>query len=118
MERCQGISVNPIGGNAGLSTGSAAQVQQAHHHHGHGGGARKAGMDAAAQALGMSSSDLQTALKGGQSLSSLAQSKGINPDSLTKTISDAVAKANPSMSSDRAQQIAQRLVNGPNDSDR
>jgi uncharacterized protein YidB (DUF937 family) len=118
MERCHTMSVNAIGGGQALSTGSAAQVQQVHHHHGHGGGARKAGMDAAAQALGMSSSDLQTALKGGQSLSSLAQSKGVNADSLTKTISDAIAKANPSVSGDRAQQIAQRLVNGPSDSAR
>lgn len=116
MERCQRMSVNAIGGGQALSASSAAQVQQVHHHHGHGGGARKAGMDAAAQALGMSSSDLQTALKGGQSLSSLAQSKGVSADSLTKTISDAIAKANPSMSADRSQQIAQRLVNGPSDS--
>jgi uncharacterized protein YidB (DUF937 family) len=56
---------------------------------------------------------IQSALKGGQTLSSLAQSKGVSTDSLTKAISDAVAKANPSMSSDRAQQLAQRMVNGP-----
>ncbi len=91
----------------------AQQVQQVQHaHHGHG-GMRKAGMDAAATALGMSSGALQSALSGGQSLSSLAQSQGISTDSLASTISAALSSANPSLSSARSQQIAQRMVNGP-----
>ena len=73
-------------------------------------------MDAAAKALGMSSADLQTALKSGQSLSDLAKSKGVSVDALTADISAALTKANPSLSSDRAQQMAQRLVAGPEQS--
>jgi len=104
------MSVSPIGSQA-FSAGAAAGVQGPHHH-GHG-GARKAGMDAAASALGMSSSDLQSALRGGQSLSSLAQSKGISTTDLADTITSALTKANPSLSADRAQQLAQRMITGP-----
>jgi len=104
------MSVSPISANA-FSASATAGVQ-AHHHHGLG-GARKAGMDAAASALGMSSSDLQSALRGGQTLSSLAQSKGISTTDLTNTISSALTKTNPSLSADRAQQLAQRMISGP-----
>jgi hypothetical protein len=104
------MSISAIG--SGQST-SAQQVQKAQHH-GHGqSGVRKAGMDAAAQALGLSSTDLRSALKSGQSLSALAQSKGVSTDTLAAAISGAVAKANPSLSSARAQQIAQRMIEGP-----
>lgn len=89
------------------------QIQAAQHLGGGQGGARKAGMDAAAKALGLSSTDLQTALKGGQSLTSLAQNKGVTTDALSQAISSAVSQANPSLSGGRAQQIAQRLIQGP-----
>ena len=101
------MSIGAIGSNQATAT------QQVQHHHGHG-GMLKAGMDAAAKALGMSSTDLQTALKSGQSLSDLAKSKGVGLDTLTADISTAFSTANPSLSSDRAQQIAQRLIAGPN----
>ena len=104
------MSTGAIGSNQATA---AQQVQQTQHHHGHG-GMLKAGMDAAAKALGMSSTDLQTALKSGQSLSDLAKSKGVSLDTLTADISAAFSTANPSLSSDRAQQIAQRLIAGPN----
>lgn len=105
------MSIDAIGSN---QMWSAQQVRGTggHHHHGHV-GARRAGMDAAAQVLGMSSSDLRTALAGGQTLSSLAQSKGVSTDSLLTAISDTLTKANPSMSPNRAQEIAHRLVDGP-----
>ncbi|MCW2600430.1 MAG: hypothetical protein JWM02_2259 [Frankiales bacterium] len=104
------MSINPIGGNQSYPT---QQVQQATGHgHGHN-GMRKAGMDAAAQALGMSSDELRTSLQGGKSLSSLAQAKGLSTDALTSAISDALKQANPSLSSDRAAQITQRLIAGP-----
>jgi len=74
---------------------------------------RKAGMDAAATALGMSTSDLLAARKSGQSLASIAQAKGVSIESLTAVISAALTKADPSLSADRAQQIAQRMINGP-----
>jgi uncharacterized protein YidB (DUF937 family) len=106
------MSINAIGGQ----DFGAAQTQQVQGHHGHGHhGSRKAGMDAAAKALGMSGDDLRSALQSGQTLSSLAQSKGISTDSLASTISNALTEANPKMSADRAQQIAQRMVSGPSD---
>ena len=92
-------------------TAQRLQQLQQNHHHGH--GTRKAGMDAAAKALNMSTSDLQAALKSGQTLASLAQSKGVSIDTLTSTISATLTKANPALSSDRAQLIAQRMINGP-----
>ena len=114
------MSINAISGGQTSPVKQAQQVQQVQqvgqHGHGHH-GMRKAGMDAAAQALGMSSSDLQAALKKGQTLSSLAQSKGVSADNLATAISSALRKANPSLSTDRAQQIAQRMSNGPVDSD-
>jgi len=92
----------------------AQQVQQLGSGSGLGhGGARKAGMEAAATALGMSSDGLRSALSGGQSLTSLAQTKGISVDSLASAISTAVSSANPSLSGARAQQIAQRMISGP-----
>ena len=103
------MSIGPISTNV---TSAAQTVQQAHGH-GHGHGMRKAGMDAAAQVLGMSTTDLRSALSGGQTLSSLAQSKGISTDKLASAISAALTKANPSLSADRAQQIATRMIEGP-----
>jgi len=104
------MSISAI--SSGQST-STQQVQKAQHHGNGQPGVRKAGMGAAAQALGLSSTDLRSALKDGQSLSALAQAKGVSTDTLAAAISSAVTKANPSLSSARAQQIAQRLVEGP-----
>jgi hypothetical protein len=70
-------------------------------------------MDAAAKALGISSDDLRAAVKSGQSLTSLAQAKGVSTDTLTAAISAAVSKANPALSSARAEQIADRMIAGP-----
>src|ERR1035437_809543 len=102
------MTISAIGNGQTPTAQQLQQVQQTHHH-GHG-RMMKAGMDAAAKALNMSTSDLQTALKGGKSLSDLATSKGVSVDALTADISAALTKANPSLSSDRAQQIAQRLI--------
>ena len=80
--------------------------------HNHGGGHRVA-MDAAAQALGMSAKDLRTALTGGQTIASVATSKGISTDTVKSAISDALATANPNMTADRVQQLAQGFLEGP-----
>ena len=101
------MSISAIGSGQSTSTQRVHKAQ----HHGQS-GVRKAGMDAAAQALGLSSTDLRSALKSGQSLSALAQSKGVSTDTLAAAIGGAVAKADPSLSSARAQQIAQRLIEG------
>ena len=105
------MGIDAIGSGRTPAAQQLQQMQQTRHQ-GH--GTRKAGMDAAAKALGMSSADLQTALKSGQTLSDLAKSKGVGLDTLTADISTAFSTANPSLSSDRAQQIAQRLIAGPN----
>lgn len=74
-------------------------------------GMRKA-MDAAAEALGMSTSDMRGALRGGQSLASLATAKGVSTDTLTSAISSALTTADSSLSSDKANSIAQAIVSG------
>jgi hypothetical protein len=104
------VSINPIGTGQAPSTQQVTQLLG--HRHGHS-GMHKAGMDAAAQALGLSTSDLQAALKRGQTLTSLAKATGVSLENLGSAISAALTKANPSLSSDRAQQIAQRMISGP-----
>jgi len=89
-------------------TSSTTSVSGHHHHHRH--HMMATAMNAASQALGMSSSDLTSALQSGQSLSQLASSKGISQDDLVKAISDALAQGNSNLSSDQATQIATGLV--------
>lgn len=104
------MSISAIGGG---QTSWAQQVQQAQHRHGAHPGVHKAGMDAAATALGMSLTDLRSAVQGGQSLTSLAQAKGVSVDALTSSISAALTTADPSLSGSRAAQITERLIDGP-----
>ncbi|GAA3027485.1 hypothetical protein [Actinokineospora globicatena] len=66
---------------------------------------RKA-FQAAAKALDMSTDDLRSALKDGQSLSDLAKAKGVSESTLTDAITSAVPSAN-------AADIAQNLLSGP-----
>lgn len=81
-----------------------------------GGGSRagfKAGMDAAASALGLSSGELRQALRKGQSLTDIADSKGVSTSTLSSAVSDAIGKADTSLTSNQASEFAQRLVAGP-----
>ncbi|PPK66628.1 hypothetical protein V5P93_004669 [Actinokineospora auranticolor] len=73
---------------------------------------RKA-FDAAAKALGMSTDDLRGALGSGQSMSTLAQSKGVSTDTLTTAISDALTSADSTLSATKAKEVAQKVVAGP-----
>ncbi|WP_412734522.1 hypothetical protein [Krasilnikovia sp. MM14-A1259] len=93
----------------GSTTNATWQTQQSDRGH----GVRRKAFDAAAQALGMSTSDLRSALKSGQSMTSLAQSKGVSTDTLTSAISNALSSADSSLSTDKATEIAQRIVAGP-----
>jgi uncharacterized protein YidB (DUF937 family) len=93
------------------STTTAIPSQPSGHHH-HGGGMRKAEA-AAAQALGLSADDLTAALQQGQTITQLAQSKGVSLDSVTTAVSTALGQADPSLSTQAASQIAQRFVQGP-----
>ena len=67
-------------------------------------------MDAAAKLLGMSSSDLRTALQSGQSLTSLASSKGITQDALTSAMATAIQQANPNITADQATKLATQIA--------
>jgi len=104
------MSISAISGGQSPRTDQVQQARQ--HSHAHS-GVRKAAMDAAAQALGMSVTDLQTATKSGQSLAAIAQSRGVSSDTVAAAITAAVTKANPSVSSVRAEQIAHRMIEGP-----
>ena len=66
-------------------------------------------VDAAAKLLGMSSSDIASALQKGQSLSDIAKSKGVSQDELVKAIATALQSADSNLSSDQATQIANNL---------
>jgi uncharacterized protein YidB (DUF937 family) len=103
------MSVSAINSGA---VSSASRVQGTEHE-GAGHSNRKVALDAAASALSMTAADLKSALSGGQTIASLAQSKGISSDSVTSAISSALTSANPSMSADRAAQVAARFVAGP-----
>ena len=89
-------------------TNAAGQTRGHHHHHGH--RATAAGMEAAAQTLGMSEQDLTKSLQAGQSLASLASSKGVSQSDLVAAIAAALQKADSSLSSDQANELATRLV--------
>ncbi len=67
-------------------------------------------MDAAATTLGMSASDLRTALQSGQSLASIASSKGISEDTLTAAMAAAIEQANPGISADQATKVATAIA--------
>ena len=67
-------------------------------------------MDAAAKLLGMSASDLRTAMQSGQSLASIASSKGISQDALTAAMATAIQAANPSVSADQATKVATAIA--------
>lgn len=88
------------------ATGTSAT--HGHHHHHHGGGA--AAMDAASTLLGMSTADLTSALKSGQSLSSIATSKGVSQSDLTAAMATAIQGSNPNVTADQAKEIATRMA--------
>jgi uncharacterized protein YidB (DUF937 family) len=88
------------------ATGTTAT--QGHHHHHHHGGA--AAMDAAAKLLGMSTTDLTSALQNGQSLTSIASSKGVSQNDLVNAMATALQGANSNLSTDQATDIATRMV--------
>jgi hypothetical protein len=99
----------PTMGISGVA-GTAA-IQGQHHHHG--GAGRKAALDAAAKDLGMSTSDLQSKLSSGQTLQQLASQNKVDTKQLTSDMASAISSADPSVASDRANQIAARILAGP-----
>ena len=67
-------------------------------------------MNGAAKALGMSSSDLISALQNGQSLSSIASSKGLSQDKLVAAMATSIQQANPGVSADQATKVATAMA--------
>lgn len=67
-------------------------------------------MGAAAQLLGMSTSDLGSALQSGQSLASIASTQGVNQNALVSAIAAAVKGSNSSLTADQATQIATEMA--------
>jgi uncharacterized protein YidB (DUF937 family) len=103
--------------NPSISVDQATKVATAiatHGHHGHHRhDAVSAAMDSAAQTLGMTTSDLTSSLQNGQSLSSIATSKGVSQTDLINAMSTALAGADSNLSAAQATQLATAMVNGP-----
>ena len=92
------------------TTGTTGTTSTQGHHHHHGHHAVSAAMDAAAQLLGTTSSDLETSLQGGQSLASIASSKGISQNDLVSAMATALQSANSNLTADQANQLATTLA--------
>ena len=67
-------------------------------------------MNAASQALGVSTSDLASAMQSGQSLASLASSKGVSQSSLVSALASALQGSNSNLTADQANQLATQMV--------
>jgi uncharacterized protein YidB (DUF937 family) len=67
-------------------------------------------MNGAAKALGMSSNDLISALQSGQSLASIASSKGLSEDKLVAAMATSIQQANPGVSADQANKVATAMA--------
>jgi len=94
-------------------TNQPAVAQTAgHHHHHHGGGGKQAQAvdEAVSKALGMTPDELKAARQQGASLNDLAQQKGVSSDTLQAAITQGLQSANPTISADRAKQIAERIA--------
>ena len=101
--------------NSSVQGASATGATHGHHgHHRH--HAVSAAMDSAAQTLGMTTSDLTASLQNGQSLSSIATSKGVSQTDLINAMSTALAGADSNLSAAQATQLATAMVNGPSQS--
>lgn len=70
-------------------------------------------LDAAAKALGLSSSELDSKLRSGQSLSSIAEEQGVSPDSVTSAIAADFKSKHPDATDEQATQVASRALEGP-----
>ena len=98
MDGLSGVQFNASIGNVGLSATSSEQQR------------RHPALDAAAKLLDMSASDLRSAMQSGQSLASIASSKGISQDTLTAAMASAIEEANPTISADQANKVATSIA--------
>ena len=110
----------PPGGAPATSADSAGQTLGAtgttaaggHHHHHHGHKAVSAAMDSVANLLGTTTSDLATSMQSGQSLASIASSKGVSQKDLVSAIATALQGADSNLSADQATQVATAMATG------
>jgi uncharacterized protein YidB (DUF937 family) len=89
------------------ATSSTGATKGHHHHHRHAGAAA---MDAASRALGVSSSDLISSMQSGQSLASIAKSKGVSQDDLVKAMATALQGVDSNLTADQAKQLATQMA--------
>ena len=104
---------NPSTEGTGETSGSG------HAHRMHGGpppGPPPEAIDAAAEALDMSTEDVQKALQSGTTLADLADSKGVSQDDLLKAVTDGLAagatKHGRQLTSDQLTDFASRIISG------
>ena len=100
------LPVTPSAAGAAQGT-TGTTATHGHHHHHHGGGA----MSAAGQLLGMSTSELGSALQSGQSLASIASSQGVSQNALVSALAAAIKGSNSDLTADQATQIATQMAN-------
>jgi hypothetical protein len=108
-----GAQAGDAAAGAASSGGAAGAAATSHKHGHHRHHAAAAAMDAAAKALGTTTSDLVSSLQSGQSLATIASAKGVSQDDLVKAISSALSQADSSLSTDQATQLATAMVTGP-----
>lgn len=77
-----------------------------------GGGAMKAGMDAAADTLGLSKDDLRSALQSGATLQGLAESAGVSTDELKTSMTEAINAAAPPEAAERMTSNLDSIIAG------
>ena len=99
------VSAANSGANAVSAWGSVGSNER--------GAGMQAALGAVSQLLGMSQADLQKALASGQSMTSLAQAKGISTDTLVSTIKQAIQQSlpagAPALSDDVLTRMADRI---------
>ncbi|WP_018680722.1 hypothetical protein [Actinokineospora enzanensis] len=70
-------------------------------------------LDSVADALGLTSDELQDELQSGTSLTDVAASKGMDAATLKTTITSALTKSDTSLSADQADELADKIIQGP-----
>jgi len=104
-----GTSSSATQATTGATTGTTAAGGHHHHHHHH---AMSTAVDATAQLLGTTTTDLATSLQSGQTLAQIASAQGVSQNDLVTAISNALQQADSNLSSDQATQLATTLATG------
>ena len=102
LASAQGLSMHDLFAAVRQAVGpqqgaDGTQAAHGHHHHHHGGGGSVDSkvLDAVAQKLGMSTTDLTSALQSGRGLLDIAKEKGVSEDDLVQTMQQAFQQIAP-----------------------